>query len=159
MTRYLKSKKILFFSVLIAGFLPVLASISYYLWGVYEIEKKQQLLDLKKNEIAEQLIKNGQNIKIHKAFMNAFSKSQKALLPLKYNEGPFEKQTFIKECLLTQKDICELTSNEIKNLLLNLDNSSKPQLLVLDFSLKRDPSLDGEDKFKIQTKLLKREFE
>jgi hypothetical protein len=156
---YLKNKKFVFFLLLLPGLLLIVASYLFYLFKTSVLEEKKQYLQSKQFEITTSLIKNKNNIKTHKNYKNASIDAQKALIPIKYSEGSLEVQGFFKEIELKQTQPYLLKISELKNVLHIIDEASKPQLLVLDFSLERCASHEGEDQFKFNTKLLKREFE
>jgi hypothetical protein len=157
--KIIQSKKYQFILLLMIGFVPVIGSFLHYVFLQNELKTIETHLENKKIELTTHLIKNSQNIKVHKAFKNASFDALKNLSPLKYAEGPLEKLQFIKESELKQVSTVFVSSSDLKKLLLQLDSSSKPQLLLVDFTLKRKTSLEGDDEFEINTKLLKREFE
>ena len=99
---YLKNKKFVFFLLLLPGFFLIAASCLFYLFKTNLLDEKKQFLKAKQIEITTAIIKNKNNIKIHKSFKNALTDSQKALQPIKYSEGSLEVQGFLKEIELKQ---------------------------------------------------------
>lgn len=154
----LASKKQLFFSILFLGILPSLLILFYYFDEETKLQEKEDYLSAEESDLLIAAKRDEDNILLHRACKGSAPNYTQTLAPMRFLEGSIEKQPLFKEIEFKQISPVTIKSSELKPLLEAIEDSKGPQIIVLDLLLERVPSLEQEDQFKIQTKLLKREF-
>ncbi len=152
------SHNLLFVFLLFLGFIPIVCSLSFLYLKEEKICECKTVLQREKLNLITLIQRNKSNLEVHKKAKTSNFLYMKDLYPFKFSETFCEKYPFFKESELKQEKPLELSLKDLKRFLEKIESSKNPQFVILDFSIERVLSLEEEDKFKVNCKLLKREF-
>lgn len=153
--------KLLFIAILFIGLLPTLLVLSFFFNEKEELNHYEEHLEFSENTLLYQAKKHNDNLNLHRFHLGAHSNYfQTNFTEIPLLEGPVEKYLQFKETeVFLQKPIL-IYSDKIIKILENLEEPTKehPQLIIKDFQIERVPSVDEKVQFKLNIKLLKRDF-
>lgn len=155
---------LLLFFIFFIGLIPCAASILYYFDEQEHLEDSAFLIERKEKALELFCSKQSANILAHRRFLHANSKYlEKNLNNLSFNTILGDKHSYFTESFHELKNPqTSVDTKEIERILVLVENpdaqENPPQLLINTFEIERIPSFDEQDKFKLNLKILQRDF-